>query len=235
MYLSRLVINQKNRVSRRDLSDVHMMHRTVMSAFPCLKQEGSARAKFAVLYRLDVDQETGRAVLLVQSRELPDWTHLPTGYLLPVQDETVDNPATKDVTKALAALYEGQILRFRLRANPTKKIDTKSGLDGRRRNGRRVDLRTESQQVEWLARRADMAGFRLVPAYPNNKVPAVQIGTSEKLIGRASQLTVAGVLFDGLLEITDADKFRSAIKDGIGPGKAFGCGLMSIAPPTRHE
>ena len=133
------------------------------------------------------------------------------------------------------ALRKGQVLRFRLRANPTKKIDTKSGPDGQRRNGRRVDLRTEPQQIEWLSRRAGGSGFRLVPLGPGSDAPAVRVGASERLRGRtASRLvTVAGVLFEGLLEVTDPDKLRLAIREGIGPGKAFGCGLLSLAPLGR--
>ena len=43
------------------------------------------------------------------------------------------------------------------------------------------------------------------------------------------------VLFDGLLEVTDPGLFRQAIAVGIGPGKAFGCGLMSIAPHRGYD
>lgn len=231
MYLSRLVINPRSSDARRDLGDVQRMHRTIMSAFPQMKESGEARAELAVLYRLEDSERMGRTALLVQSRVLPDWTCLPSGYLTD-SDEEVGNPATKPITKALEALSEGQILRFRLRANPTKKIDTKSGPDKRRRNGRRVELRAEIQQIEWLARKAEQSGFRMVPARPGSDVPAVRIGAGEKLRGkrRAGNLTIGGVLFEGLLEITHVDRFRRALREGIGPGKAFGCGLMSIAP-----
>lgn len=234
MYLSRLEINPRSREVRRDLSDVYQMHRTVMSAFPDVKERQEARADLAVLYRLEIDERSRGTVLLVQSGALPDWTHLAPYYLFDSGGE-VGNPATRDLTKALAALHEGQILRFRLRANPTRKIETKSAHDGRRQNGRRVDLRTEAQQLEWLSRRAEQAGFSLVPVYPGSNVPAVRVGAGEKLLGKGRQLTLASVLFDGLLEVTHPDRFRCAVAGGIGPGKAFGCGLMSIAPHRRYD
>ena len=109
------------------------------------------------------------------------------------------------------------MLRFRLRANPTKKIETKSTPDARRQNGRRVDLRTEQLQLEWLARRAEQAGFVLVPTLPRGDVPAVRVGASEKVVGRRRQISLATVLFDGLLEVADSGMFRHAIADGIGP------------------
>ena len=234
MYLSRLKINPRSREAQQDLADVYQMHRTVMSAFPHVEGTPDARAELAVLYRLDIWERSGDVVLLVQSRVSPDWSHLAQGYLAASTGE-VENPVAKDVSKVLEALHEGQMLRFRLRANPTKKIETKSTPDGRRQNGRRVDLRTEQLQLEWLARRAEQAGFVLVPTLPRGDVPAVRVGASEKVVGRRRPISLATVLFDGLLEVADSGMFRHAIADGIGPGKAFGCGLMSIAPHRRYD
>jgi CRISPR system Cascade subunit CasE len=243
MYLSRLIINPRSREARHDLSDVHQMHRTIMSAFPEMEDSREARADLAVLYRLDVDRRTGRTLLLVQARRRPDWTHLLPGYLSDMGGE-VENPATKAVTEALEGLCEGQVLRFRLRANPTKKIDTKTGPDGLRRNGKRVDLRTEPQQIDWLARKAEQGGFRLVPAQPDSDVPAVRVDAAETVKGsrcdksmpksaRSRRLTFSGVLFEGLLQITHPSQFRRTIEEGVGPGKAFGFGLMSVAVHRR--
>ncbi len=231
MYLSRLTINPRSRDARRDLSDIYQMHQRVMSAFPDLGGSGGARTRMAVLHRLDVDRSSGATVLLVQSQVKPDWTSLPDSYLAPI-DTGEDNPATKCIAAALENLRQGQILLFRLRANPTRKVDTKSGSDGRRRNGRRVVLGTETQQVEWLLRKGVQSGFHLMPVQPGSDVPAVRVGALERHRGngRSRILTVAGVLFEGVLRIDDAGKFRSAIRTGIGPGKSFGCGLMSVAP-----
>jgi len=38
------------------------------------------------------------------------------------------------------------------------------------------------------------------------------------------------VLYNGLLEVTDPDLFHRALIRGIGSGKAFGFGLLSVAP-----
>jgi len=35
-------------------------------------------------------------------------------------------------------------------------------------------------------------------------------------------------LIDGSLTVTDADQFSAAIANGLGSGKAFGCGLLSV-------
>jgi CRISPR system Cascade subunit CasE len=41
---------------------------------------------------------------------------------------------------------------------------------------------------------------------------------------------VFSVLYDGILTVTDADRFREALQTGIGHGKAIGLGLLSVAP-----
>lgn len=231
MYLSRLTINPRCRDARRDLSDIYQMHQRVMSAFPSLSGSDGARARLAVLHRLDVERSSGATLLLVQSGVKPNWTLLPGSYLAPI-DAGEANPAIKCIAAALENLQQGQILQFRLRANPTRKVDTKSDSDGRRRNGRRVVLGTEIQQVEWLSRKGVQSGFHLMPVQPRSDVPAVRVGALERHRGngRSRTLTVAGVLFEGVLRVDDADKLRSAIRMGIGPGKSFGCGLMSVAP-----
>ena len=44
------------------------------------------------------------------------------------------------------------------------------------------------------------------------------------------QLTFIGIIYDGYLKITDKDKFIVGLKKGIGSGKSYGFGLLSIAP-----
>lgn len=225
MYLSRLLLNPKSRAVCRDLGDCHQFHRTIMAAFPEYEGPDGARERFGVLHRLDKDRRRGLLVLLVQSLIPPDWSNLPTDYLLP--DPDMENPAIKPVDQVYRALAPGQVVSFRLRANPCRKIDTKSGPDGRRRHGRRVELAQEDQQISWLQRKGSDGGFKVLSL----RVSGV---TKEKGKRRSPQipLTLAGVLFEGLLQVTDPPKFMNrSLSRGLGPGKAFGLGLLSLAPP----
>ena len=43
-------------------------------------------------------------------------------------------------------------------------------------------------------------------------------------------VTIRAVVFEGILKVTDAELFRSALASGIGPAKAYGCGLLTLAP-----
>lgn len=226
MYLSRLLLNPKSRHVVRDLADCQALHRTVMSAFPPATSPERARAQFGVLYRLDQDRRHHRLILLVQSLVSPDWSRLPQDYLAAVPD--LENPAVKPVAHLYEGIAPNTVLAFRLRANPTRKIDTKTGPDGRRRHGRRVELVREEDQVAWLKRKAQEGGFEVL---------AVRVRGFTKEEGRkpgpsGSALTVAGVLFEGHLRVTDPRKFlEHSLVRGVGPGKAYGMGLLSLAPP----
>lgn len=239
MYLSRLILNPHNRAVRGDLADVRQLHRTILRAFPSGPERvGDFRSRHGLLFRLEVSRRFDRPVLLVQSQTLPDWSFLQErgDYL----ERCPDNPACKSIAPLMDAITEGQVLRFRLRANVTKKIDTKSGPDGKRRNGRRIPLRTPEEQIAWLVRKAEQSGFQLLEVDPLDMagppIPDVSIRAERDVHarpacnGRSPALTFGAVVFEGRLRVTDRPAFLSALVSGIGPGKAFGFGLLSVAP-----
>jgi len=222
MFLSLLRLEPRSASVQRDIRDPHFLHRTIMRAFPdIIDPEVKARAYFGVLYRLEMDRRRGRILLYVQSRIEPDWSFLPPDYLV---NDGMPNPAVKSVERAYASLREGRVLRFRLRANPTRKIDTKSGPNGERRNGRRVPLSGVDAQVEWLARKGEQHGFQLLQA------TIAATGAAELVQSYSTGRTFQGVLYEGRLVVRDAERFREALANGVGPGKAYGFGLLSIAP-----
>lgn len=222
MFLSLLRLDPHSNEVQRDLRDPHDLHRTIMSAFPSvLDPEEQARAYWGVLHRLEYQRKMGRVLLYVQSRVEPDWSFLPPGYVL---DDGMPNPAVKSVAAAYNSLKAGRTLRFRLRANPTRKIDTKSSANGQRRNGRRVPLTRVDHQLAWLRRKGEQHGFDPL------QVNIVATGSAELIESHKTGRTFQGVVYEGHLTVTDADRFRDALERGIGPGKAYGFGLLSIGP-----
>jgi CRISPR system Cascade subunit CasE len=239
MYLSRLTLNPRSRQARHDLGDCQQLHRTVMSLFQNVTN-GAARAELGVLYRVETHPRSGVSALLIQSRVAPSWPALPPGYALDT-GAAPPNPHAKAVGAAYASLCVGHELVFRLRANPTRKIDTKSGPDGARRNGKRVELCREDEQIAWLARKGIDGGFQLRSVRVKPSIPDVRAIPDVKLTGRrpiategpgpsSMRLTFGSVLFEGVLRVTDAEQFRATLESGIGPGKAYGFGLLSVGP-----
>jgi CRISPR system Cascade subunit CasE len=233
MYLSRLILNPLNREVQKDLANCHELHRTILQAFPPTRNGVTPREKYNVLHRVDIDHQTGTPTILIQSDYEPHWEFLSDkkGYLL----EDIDEP--KYVKQIYDSLQYGQILTFRLRANPTKKVDTKTHEDGKKRNGRREPLRTEEERISWLIRKAKIGGFEIVSVKINKNVldirllseQATQITHGTK---KEKSMTFSSILFDGNLRITDVDEFQKTLHKGIGSAKAYGFGLLSIRKPV---
>jgi CRISPR system Cascade subunit CasE len=221
---------------QQDLGNVHAMHRRVLSAFPDATDRGgevqaNARQQHALLYRVDIGHDA-RTSVLVQSTTLPDWSALPGDYLA---DTFEPNPASKAFDGTLDRLTCGQGLRFRMRVNATKRLH----LAGKGVRGKRVELFGEQRLLEWLLRKAEQHGFALcrttleqVEDQPRVDQYAVSITQEPKVRGhRASaHLTFGSTLFEGQLMVTEATRFREALGSGIGAAKAYGFGLLSIAP-----
>lgn len=222
MFLTLMRLDPQSPQVQRDLRDPQALHRTIMRAFPSvIDPDDEARAYWGVLHRLEFERQSGRVLLYVQSRVAPDWTFLPSGYL---SSDGWENPAVKPVDRAYESLSANRTLRFRLRANPTRKIDTESGPNGERQNGRRVPLVGPAAQIDWLARKAKACGFDLL------QVTLAATGASELVRSHSTGRTFQGVLFEGRLVVREPDRFREALSKGIGPGKAFGYGLLSVGP-----
>jgi CRISPR system Cascade subunit CasE len=235
------MLNPRTQIVRRDLADCQAMHRRMLSAFEEVNTS-AARAELGVLYRVESDAQTGAISVLVQSSEEPEWSRLPACYL----SDNEQNPPCKSISNSYATVQGGMRLRFRLRANPTRKIETKTLADGKRRNGKRVEIRDESEQAAWLERKAAQHGFRLcaVRSIDEDKrkgkraTPGdsdVQSSPPDATSARGARLTFASVLFEGELVVTDAELFHAALRRGIGTGKAYGFGLLSVASASREE
>lgn len=238
LYLSRLILNLRDRHARKDLADVHDLHRTVLGAFPqapeTVKKE-EVRQHFGILFRTEpMPDQPLEARILVQSSYDPNWTHLPAGYLAPSTDER-PNPTIRTIDDH-DQIVAGMTLRFRLRANPTKRI---SKFTTEQKDfewiGRRVELRREEDQIAWLQRKAEQGGFQLRSVATRPELTDVRISPQAKVVGGrgkgpdSKQVSFGTALFEGLLEVQDVELFRQTLSLGIGSGKAYGFGLLSIA------
>ena len=171
------------------------------------------------LFRID-PQPYGRAVILVQSAVEPDWNYAfhNAGYLLAAKPEV--KTFEPDFSK-------GQRFRFRLAANPTRRL-SKNSPDAKAESiGKRVPV-PNNKLLDWLDRRAKSGGFSI--AEGTTTVSSGYIYINKR--GNNGQ-RLRSVRYDGVLEVTDPDIFYKTIIRGIGSGKAFGFGLLSVAPVNR--
>lgn len=258
VYLTKMILNPRSSEVRRDLGNPQELHKTISHGFEEVdkgetvsridkgkgggevetKIEATPRNKFNILYRIDVDRNRGTAILLIQSTFKPDWRSLRSDYAAEI--------SCKAVHDKYSQIENGMNLMFRLQANPTKRIGKsyQHPDEGKReefnrkfrdeKKRRRISVNTDEERIDWLTRKGDEAGFRLTNI---NVAPTVQnvASVEERKINfrkekNSPKISFGSVVFEGVITVTDSAKFKESIISGIGTGKAYGFGLMSVAP-----
>ncbi|QIM15751.1 type I-E CRISPR-associated protein Cas6/Cse3/CasE [Leucobacter insecticola] len=220
MFLTRMFLNPRRRQAMRFQQDPQAMHAAVESSFP--PDPGGTNPR--TLWRLESEGSTLRLFLL--SERVPSLEHLQeqAGWMNEVTWES------RPYDSLLARLQLGQQYGFRVTANP---VHTVTGKNGQKRKLAHV---TVAQQAKWLADRADLLGVRFLrgdgEALEGEATEAILVSNRETLrFHRGEQrVTLARAQFDGLLEVSDVSKLQTALVAGIGRGKAYGCGLLTLAP-----
>ena len=200
MYISQLNLNLKSKDVRRDLSNCYEMHRTVCRAFPDKDNGGTGR----ILYRIENNNSSiyyNNASIIVVSEKKPDWDKIKSN------EDYLSEYKSKDYEINLS---EKQLLRFFLKANPTVKKD-----------GKRKGLYGSKEQENWLVRKADENGFKIMDFTPR------QDDYLKNKSGK--EIEFLSVIYEGVLQVTDVNKFKDALYNGIGSAKGFGFGLMTVA------
>lgn len=200
MYLSRLNLPLADRQTQELLASPYELHRALMEALPTPAGR--------MLFRVEPPgRHASAALVLVQSEDEPDWDNAGLPRSTTIEKKAFDPQPPR-----------GARFRFRLRANPTarRKIDGAA-------EGKRVGLTTEEDQRAWLARKGDQGGFQ-----PDGVI-VIDEGQIKAAKPNGHALTFRSVRFEGVLEVTEPDRLREALQAGVGSGKAFGFGLLSVA------
>ena len=210
MYLSKLIIDNRISKSRWLLIRPYLLHKAIFHAFPDVTEGGAGR----VLYRLDNDDPSGDVCLLVQSEKEPQW-----GFA-EMLTECLDSPPEYKPFAPVAK--KGQRFYFRLKANPTVK-----------REGKRLGIITEENQLIWLKRKAETSGFSIMSCAITPE--GLLKDSKREAQGNKLDLSLLSVRFEGMLRVEDDATFFKAIQNGIGSAKGLGFGLLSIAPASGQN
>ena len=225
LYLSRIFFDHRNRNTWKLLQSPYRMHAAIMRAFPEQKA-----CKAGVLFRIERELKNSIPVL-VQSQLEPRWNNLVKEY-----GDLVWFDSVKDISGI--GFTTGQRLKFCLRANP---VVTKKDIKGRlNKKGLikscRLPILIESKQLEWINSKGKVirkrkdgtsvpGGFSVSQCLIMNE-PAWM----HKKQGQKEPIKIKTVMFQGILQVTEPEAFfQNTVVGGVGPAKAFGCGLLSVA------
>lgn len=205
MYLSRAELDPTRRSTMTALVSPQKFHGAVESAFP---GERCRR-----LWRLDT--LGGKLYLLLLSEDMPDLTGLCEQF------GTGAPPETRPYDPLLERVTQGSRWQFRLTANPTHTQKDPADLQKR---GTPKPYYQEEKQEQWLLKQAEKHGF----AIPEGMFQVTRKQTYHFLKNGRHPVTLLAVTYEGILQVTDPEKFRELLCGGIGRGKAYGLGLMTI-------
>lgn len=258
MFLTRFRVNTARPGARRLLASPQVTHAAVMSSFPMLLPGDTPPPDGPrVLWRLD---HTARADvhLYLVSPHRPDLTHLVEQAGWPTAAQA-DAPGweTRPYGPFLDRLTTGSRWAFRLTANPIHHIRRKDNEPIKR-----TAHLTPRHQMGWLLDRQERCGFRITEKPDDQRLlPAGTTHTGRPHHGdryhltvhdprsrafdkvrdpatptdrRHGPVTLVTATYDGRLEVTDPDRMRHALTRGIGKAKAYGCGLLTLAPLTNE-
>ena len=216
MYLTRLTLLDRPDLGAlvRRLGDVYQEHQMLWQLF-----EPVPDAKRDFLYRRD--DRFGKPRYFILSQRPP----VNTLGLWQIDPPKLFQPK----------LYAGQRLFFMLRVNP---VVTRNGkrhdvvMDWKQRLGW-ADLAPHQRPpiyeiihqsgLEWLSQRSTKHGFRIRP-----ETIKVEGYRKHRLNLGKNRLQFATLDFEGVLIVENPKLLLQSIEKGIGPAKAFGCGLMLI-------
>lgn len=233
MYLTRFRLNTARPDARRLLSSPQRMHAAVMASFPDILPTDPQAPR--VLWRADRNA-TAEVLLFVVSPSRPDLTHLveQAGWPAAAASGT-PGWQTYSYTPFLDKLDKGTTWNFRLTANPVHYARTKDDTPTKR-----TAHLTPKHQLQWLLQRQETAGFRILGKPEDRQL--TEHGDEYQVIvrdqrsldfskrGTHGRVTLTTVTYDGRLQITDPDALRRVLTGGLGKAKAYGCGLMTLAP-----
>lgn len=215
-------MNGARRGTQKLLTSPQAMHAAVLAGFPPGVETSNHEGR--TLWRLDFGTDRG-VTLCIVSPSRPDLTHLVEQAGWPANQGW----ETRDYAPFLGRLESGQRWVFRLTANPSHSHKDHNGTT------RRLGHVSPKWQKKWLLAQGGKNGFVVSPA-GDGEYDMILSRRDKKSFRRSdATVTLSTAQYDGQLEIADSDAFTRALRNGIGPAKGYGCGLMTLARVRPSE
>lgn len=205
-YLTQVTIDFAT-AARLQIRDAYDWHQRIWQCFP--GRDGRARD---FLTRLDPRPEGFRLLIVSPTQPVPpDW-----------------RPADSECWKSRLipeTYFARRRYTFQLCANPTRKVAVQNKDGNYKKNGRRVPLGGREELVAWIRRKGELGGFSV-----DEETLRTFSRGREYFVKRGIGGLHSAVEFQGILSVTDPQRFHETFRRGIGSAKAFGFGLLMVVP-----
>lgn len=205
MYLSRVELDMSRRNTMIALAAPQKFHGAVERSFPGERQRR--------LWRLDY--LSNRLYMLILSEERPDLSNVIDQF------GTGKDAESRNYDTLLQKITPDSYWHFRLVANPTKSCKKTSNSNER---GTVVAHRTVKFQKKWLLDRAQKNGFEIEEEMFDVK----ELCWNHFTKSNKCAVSLLAVTYEGTLKVTDVEKFQALLCNGIGRGKAYGMGMLTV-------
>lgn len=220
------------------LRNPHAVHQELYSAV------STQPVRERVLWRWEAPEGQGLH-LLVLTDSLPSWE--PLALQCGWTDAGRGQAQVRAYEPLLDKIEPGRTFAFRLRANPvsaTRHPESptaaqRAHLATARPRGVRVAHRTASGQLQWLREKVTSWGFDLETTAAGDADVVLtgreQIEFRKGLRGKeapGNRVTLTTATFTGRWSVRDPGRARASLVLGVGGARAYGCGLITLAPTT---
>lgn len=188
------------------ITDAYSLHRVVYSLYEDARSLEAKNASQAsgILYADQGGDFSGRRILLLADR-------MPT--------DCIDGQYGQVQSKPIAeGFLDHTQYRFKVIVNPTRRDSASRKL---------VPIKGREAIAQWFCQRAEQSwGFQVSAEHLQvDRVEVLQFKDKQQ-----NPVTLAQAHLQGQLSISDRAQFRNSFVQGIGRGRAFGCGLLQIVP-----
>ena len=236
-YLSRIPLNPMRRRSQALLGNPQIIHSEILNSLPT--QPVRERTLWRREVVKDADGNQRRVNLIVLSQTQPSWAEVVNKYGWP--DTPEGEALVRDYDPALSHVQLGRELAFRVTANPSsvthqpKRTSSAQEVHLSKGRGVRVGQRSAPHQLDWFLQRATGEDTPWGFTVGDRLTPSVSLVGREHVSFRKHRegpwVTLDTATFEGVLRITDVARFHEVLLGGLGRGKAYGCGLLTVAKP----
>jgi CRISPR system Cascade subunit CasE len=186
--------------------DSYAWHRRAWDLFP-----GREEDQRDFLTRLDLKSEGYQLLILSKQAPVrPPWC--------------TDHDGAWETKLITPEFFQHPAYTFSLVANPTRSV-REAHTGEKRGRGTRQAVTKREDLVDWMQRKAEAGGFSIDEATLRTSARP-----RDQFVKQGKPGLHHAVEFTGTLRITDPATFLNTFQSGIGSAKAFGFGMLCIAP-----